>query len=459
MKKSKALLVMIIIFALCLSVCALTACDSHKHDFSNEVVEEEFIATEASCEQRATYYKSCSCGKKGTETFEYGDYKHNFGRDIVCDDCGYTKPTQGLEYKLNSDKQSYYVNGLGSATSKEIVIAPTYNDLPVTAIGEGAFSGKNNLTSLTIPDSITRIEKNAFRYCSMEIKWGKNPTIETIGEYAFNAYSGSSIVIPSSVTTIEAYGFSKCNFLVNIAIPSSLTSIGENAFMEAAVSNIFIEDLNAWCRISGLTYLMSNMFCRKSLYLGNDLVTEVVIGEGIENIPDFAFASCLYLTKVTIEDNVKSIGINAFNSCDKIKSATIGNGVQSIGMAAFSQCVNMTNVIIGNGVKSIGGFAFFGCTKLVNVTFGENIESLGELAFYCCSNLTSVTLPKTLNYIEKDVFTECSSLTSITFENTEGWWLARQIEETSGESVDVSNPTENVKLLTDTFRDFFWHRG
>ena len=91
MKKSKALLVMIIIFALCLSVCALTACDSHKHDFSKEVAEEEFIATEASCDQRATYYKSCSCGKAGTETFEYGDYKHNFGRDIVCDDCGYTR--------------------------------------------------------------------------------------------------------------------------------------------------------------------------------------------------------------------------------------------------------------------------------------------------------------------------------------------------------------------------------
>jgi len=46
--------------------------DSHQHNFINENVAEKYLATEATCIAPATYYYSCVCGEKGTDTFENG---------------------------------------------------------------------------------------------------------------------------------------------------------------------------------------------------------------------------------------------------------------------------------------------------------------------------------------------------------------------------------------------------
>ncbi len=46
--------------------------DDHTHVFDREVAEEKYFAS-ANCEEKAKYYKSCSCGEAGTDTFEYGE--------------------------------------------------------------------------------------------------------------------------------------------------------------------------------------------------------------------------------------------------------------------------------------------------------------------------------------------------------------------------------------------------
>ena len=40
--------------------------------FDKEVATEAYKASDATCIEKATYYKSCACGEKGTATFEYG---------------------------------------------------------------------------------------------------------------------------------------------------------------------------------------------------------------------------------------------------------------------------------------------------------------------------------------------------------------------------------------------------
>ena len=69
----------------------------------------------------------------------------------------------------------------------------------VTTIGEGAFEGCYDLTSVIIPDSVVTIGKNAFIRCSSlySVTFGSN--VETIGEGAFSeCYGLSSVVIPNS---------------------------------------------------------------------------------------------------------------------------------------------------------------------------------------------------------------------------------------------------------------------
>ena len=76
------------------------------------------------------------------------------------------KYSEGLEFALNSDKQSYYVKGLGTCTDADIIIPNTYEGLPVTSIGDWAFDSCDSLTSVVIPDSVTSIGEYAFLYCS-----------------------------------------------------------------------------------------------------------------------------------------------------------------------------------------------------------------------------------------------------------------------------------------------------
>ncbi len=47
---------------------------AHNHVFDQEVANAQYLATEADCSNKATYYKSCKCGEKGSDTFAYGNY-------------------------------------------------------------------------------------------------------------------------------------------------------------------------------------------------------------------------------------------------------------------------------------------------------------------------------------------------------------------------------------------------
>ncbi|WP_461255891.1 leucine-rich repeat domain-containing protein [Treponema sp. R80B11-R83G3] len=84
-------------------------------------------------------------------------------------------------------------------------------NIPVIEIGFQAFSICYNLTSVTIPNSVT-----------------------SIGDYAFSGCGLASVTIPNSVTSIGDYAFSGCTSLASVtfATGSNITDFGNNAFPE-----------------------------------------------------------------------------------------------------------------------------------------------------------------------------------------------------------------------------------
>ena len=66
------------------SVCGMEYGELAAHVFDRQVVSPEYFASEATCTHKATYYYSCVCGEKGTETFEYGELApHVFDQKVA----------------------------------------------------------------------------------------------------------------------------------------------------------------------------------------------------------------------------------------------------------------------------------------------------------------------------------------------------------------------------------------
>lgn len=221
---------------------------------------------------------------------------------------------------------------------------------------DAAFNNCTDLTSVTLPNSVTSIGDYAFYECTSLTSVTLPNSMASIGNYAFASCRGlTSITIPASVTSIGDGAFQMCSNLKNFVIPESVTSISKNTFK----------------------------FCSK--------LESISIPEDVTFIGDYAFDDCAVLTSVTLSNSVTSIGDYAFTSCTGFTTFTIPNSVTSIGHSTFARCSNLTNVTIPESVTSISREAFALCSSLTSVTIPDSVTSIGDYTFYDCTSLTSVT--------------------------------------------------------------------
>lgn len=279
----------------------------------------------------------------------------------------------------------------------------------VTMVGDKAFySASDHLTSMTLPNSVTKIGESAFERCYNVKTITLSANVTEIGAKAFYyCQSMTDITIPDKVTTIGNSAFSDCRNLKSIVIPDSVTAIGNSAFKNC-------ENLTDITFGRGLKTLGSSLFdgCGKLERLSGDVVSEdgrCVIIDG--NLIVFFSKN---VTEYVIPDGVTSIGTDVFYNCNKLTKVTMPNSLTHIGDSAFERCINLTSVDIPDGVVSIGERAFFECSKITSVTIPDSVTSLGAYAFYCCSGIKSASVGEGITIIGKSTFNDCSSLATIT---------------------------------------------
>lgn len=259
-----------------------------------------------------------------------------------------------------------------------------------TVILDYAFSGIENLTSVTLPDSLKEIGNYAFYDCSKL----------------------NTIIFPVQLTIIGNNAFSLCSTIKAINIPDNVTSIGSYAF-SGCVS------LRSAYLGKGITGIP------EACFNGCTDLEEINIGNNIEFIGDYAFAES-GLVSVFVPDNVSSLGSFAFSSCSNLKEVRLGKGIRIIDSGTFINCKNLEKVTISDSVKQILGYsnhgsywsskdfgAFENCSSLTSIVIPDGVEVIGPYVFRGCTNLKNVTLPITLDSIGGEAFSSCTSLSSI----------------------------------------------
>jgi hypothetical protein len=377
-----------------------------------------------------------------------------------------------------SDTGFYYevVGNTASVTGCVEYPCPTDLEIPatlgayvVTSVGNYAFAFEE-LTSVSIPDSVTTIGDGAFAYSSLTFV-AIPEFVTTIGVDAFAGNALTSVTIPEFVTTISEDAFFG-NALTEVIIPASVMTIGPWAFALNSLSSVtflgnapsdggsvfygnsdltsilrsvdatgwgaFWSDLPVETPVETVdefrfriadgvaTVIGCDGTCPTNLVIPADLDGYVVMhidasafyGSALEfltlpssitTIGDEAFAWNL-LTTVTIPNSVTSIGDDAFAG-NLLTTVTIPNSVTSIGAGAFSTNA-LTTVTIPNSVTTIGASAFYS-NALTTVTIPNSVTTIGASAFYS-NALTTVTIGNSVTSIGSFAF-HTNALTSVTF--------------------------------------------
>lgn len=199
-------------------------------------------------------------------------------------------------------------------------------DLTVNVVsGENPYSGE-----VVIPSTV--------------VYKSKTLTVTEISGF-FNCTELTSITIPNSITTISQSAFYGCTSLTSVTIPSSVVGIGEEAFANCTqLKDLCIEDGE-----STLSFLWdgwnngSKVFSScplENIYLGRKLSFK---GGNVNNSP---FKYIRKLKTLTIGNGVTSISAWMFEGCENLTNVTIGSSITNIDGSAFSYCDSLSNIYL-----------------------------------------------------------------------------------------------------------------
>lgn len=310
-----------------------------------------------------------------------------------------------IEYLFLEDGKAVVLKGIdcyGDVTIRKSVTIDG-EECTVTEILRNAFKDCDAMTSIRIPETITRIWNYAFlgcenlrevhisdlkAWCNIEFmaydydSYGCSPFIyadqlylndelitdlvipDGVTKLSNCAFSYlkclKSVTICDSMTTIEKGTFSGCSNLTSITIPPSITSINSPFEGCKNLEEVHISDLTTWCRINFIDgYYTNPLMYAEKLYLGDELITDL-------NIPDA----------------VNTIKYEAFYGYNGLRTLSTGNSLEYIASRVFMGCDNLTYVTIGSSIKGIGDHAFSQCRRLESIMcLSEKPCGLGKEVF------------------------------------------------------------------------------
>lgn len=263
---------------------------------------------------------------------------------------------------------------------------------------------------------------------------GSTYIVNTIGDYAFRySQNLTSLTIPNSVTTVGASIVEYTPKLEKLSIPESVVKVGWLAFARSGASEVTIPAS------------ASKWYDECCAFQESENLRSVTFAEGLTLIPARMFFGCHAIQKLYIPDSVTEIGEGTFSDCQGLSEIHLPASLETLHNRMFRGCP-LRELEIPAGVKEVEESALLGTllTKLTvnpnNKVFDsrdncnavirtkdstlvaacngsfipESVDSIGYEAFAELDGIRSLTLPKNLKHVAPQAFMNLNNLTVIT---------------------------------------------
>lgn len=384
-------------------------------------------------------------------------------------------PTKNLEYTLLEDASGWSVTKGTANISGTVVIPDFYNGLPVKEIGADAFSYSiligylvnKDTTEVRLPSRLVTICPSAFAACQELTSITLPDSVELVAGEAFYASGIRELVLNEGVSLGMSF-VEKCERLKKITFPSALGEIGYRCFEGtpwlAAQPDGFVtlntvsgkaviafkgeQNTDVLELPAGVTKIVAggcekskirSIRIREGVEIGAyafedcDLLEEVFLPNDIRSLPGYVFSSCEKLKSISLPSGLTEIKCGAFQYCKSLKGlnfqnvnrieydAFAGSGLESVelqdgcelGRNAFRNCESLSYIRLPSDLANVIDGLLGNCSSLTSVDIPKQVKSIGYGAFEGCSSLKSVSLPDGVKIIDGGAFRECSSLKSV----------------------------------------------
>ena len=257
-------------------------------------------------------------------------------------------------------------------------------------------------SSITIPSSIKKIQKNGFHGSKAKtIIFDNGSQLEKIEDRAFNFSELEEIELPASLEYIgtSAFSFSqnlkKLTFssssklelisheafanlsnLEKLTLPKSVKKLGSNLFKNTtSLKHVDVEEGNeSFASIDGV--LFSKDKTKLIYYPSKKNDESYKTPKETKELTSYSFDKNSYLKRLELNDGLEKIGTFAFEDAIKLEEISLPNSLETIERLAFYRNLELKELILPDNVKNFGKHVMNGLPKLKRLTIGNNINSL-----------------------------------------------------------------------------------
>lgn len=354
---------------------------------------------------KPTVVASGSCGDNAAWTLNSEGVLSVTGNGPMSDNNTNHAPWEAYKYQIRQvviGKDITYIGKFNFFRCSRLETVTFEEGTKLERIGWGAF-GYSSLPAITIPDSVNRIDGYAFYYCSKltGVAISENSKLESLGEYAFKADTKmTSLYIPDGVTKIGSAIFKD--------VTGVTLSVAENSYAQAYAEKYGIAYET---RKAKLTVVASGTCGENAAWTLDSEGVLNITGDGPmadNNTNQAPWEAYKYQIKqIVIGKGITYIGKFNFFWCNKLETVTFeeGSQLERIGWGAFGYS-SLPQIAIPDSVTRLEGYAFYYCSNLSNVEISESscLTSLGECVFKADTKLTSLYIPDGMNNIGWGIF-------------------------------------------------------